>query len=250
MLSINSASASWMWSNPRRCKTPWTTRCVTCWRSGIPPEGKLLGEDTGDKIYAFKGRFGPYVQRGEATDAQPKPPRQSIPKGWPPENVDLEQAVKLLALPREVGPHPEDGITIWANIGRYGPYLKHAETISHKGGTNANLDDVEDVFTIGMNRAVEVLAAKPGRGKPKTAAPLKELGAHPDGGDMVVMKGRYGPYVRWGKVNATLPDTMDPDDVTPETAADLVNAKAAKSGKKKPAAKKPATRKSAPKAAE
>jgi DNA topoisomerase-1 len=233
--------------------------------SGIPPEGKLLGEDAGDKIYAFKGRFGPYVQRGEATDEQPKPPRQSIPKAWPPEDVDLEQAVKLLALPREIGPHPEDGVTIWANIGRYGPYLKHAESISHKGGTNANLDDVEDVFTIGMNRAVEVLASKPGRGKPKAAAPLKELGEHPDGGAMSVMKGRYGPYVKWGKINATLPDTVEPEDVTPDFAAELVNAKAAKSGKKtsaakkttkKPAAKKKAapkkasTKKSPPRAAE
>jgi len=212
--------------------------------SGIPPEGKLLGEDSGDKIYAFKGRFGPYVQRGEATDEQPKPPRQSIPKGWPPEEVDLAKAIKLLALPREIGPHPEDGVTIWANIGRYGPYLKHAETISHKGGTNANLDDVEDVFTIGMNRAVEVLASKPGRGKPKTAAPLKELGEHPDGGAMAVMKGRYGPYVKWGKLNATLPDTVEPDNLTPDHAIELLNAKAAKSGKKKPAAKK-----AAPKAA-
>ncbi|WP_121063014.1 type I DNA topoisomerase [Chachezhania antarctica] len=210
--------------------------------SGIPPEGKVLGEDSGDKIYAFKGRFGPYVQRGEATDEQPKPPRQSIPKGWPPEDVDLEQAVKLLSLPRAIGAHPEDGVMVWSNIGRYGPYLKHAESISDRGGTNANLEEVEDVFTIGMNRAVEVLASKPRRGRGGTpAAPLKELGEHPEGGGPVsVMKGRYGPYVKWGKINATLPDTIEVDAVTMSQAVELIDAKAAKSGKKKPAAKKKA----------
>ncbi|MCV6595803.1 MAG: type I DNA topoisomerase [Mangrovicoccus sp.] len=221
-------------------------------KGGIPPEGKNLGEDAGDTIYAFKGRFGPYVQRGEATAENKKPPRQSIPKGWVPEEVDLEQALKLLSLPREIGPHPEDGVMIWSNIGRYGPYLKHADSISHKGGTNANLDDVEEVFTIGMNRAVEVLASKPKRGKPAPQKPLKELGEHPDGGDMAVMKGRYGPYVKWGKVNATIPETIEPESISFDMAVDLVNERAAKSGKKKPArktaakkttAKKPAAKK-------
>ncbi|MGB0658633.1 MAG: type I DNA topoisomerase [Mangrovicoccus sp.] len=203
----------------------------------IPPEGKLLGEDQGDEIRVFKGRFGPYAQRGPVTEEQPKPPRQGIPKQWPPEDVTLEQAVKLLSLPREIGPHPEDGVMIWSNIGRYGPYLKHADSISFKGGTNANLEDVEEVFTIGMNRAVEILASKPKRGKPAPATPLRELGEHPDGGDLAVMKGRYGPYVKWGKVNATLPDGIEVDDITLDQAVDLVNEKAAKSGKKKPAKK-------------
>ncbi|MBE3637792.1 type I DNA topoisomerase [Mangrovicoccus algicola] len=217
----------------------------------IPPEGKLLGEDNGDEIRVFKGRFGPYVQRGPVTDETPKPPRQSVPKPWPPEEVTLEQAVKLLSLPREIGAHPEDGVTIWANIGRYGPYLKHADSISNKGGTNANLEDVEEVFTIGMNRAVEVLASKPKRGKPAAQAPLKEVGEHPDGGEITVMKGRYGPYVKWGKVNATLPETVEPEDVTLDVAVELVNARASKSGTKKKApakkaaAKKPAAKKAA-----
>ena len=217
--------------------------------SGIPPEGKVLGEDSGDKIYAFKGRFGPYVQRGEATDEQPKPPRQSIPKGWVPEEVELEGAVKLLSLPRAIGPHPEDGVMVWSNIGRYGPYLKHAESISDRGGTNANLEEVEDVFTIGMNRAVEVLASKPRRGARggTPAAPLKELGDHPEGGPVVVMKGRYGPYVKWGKVNATLPESIEVDAVTMGQALELIEAKAAKSGKKKPAAKKATAKKPAAK---
>ncbi|MEM8556091.1 MAG: type I DNA topoisomerase [Pseudomonadota bacterium] len=216
----------------------------------IPPEGKLLGEDeNGEDIRVFKGRFGPFVQRGAVTEEVPKPPRQGVPKQWPPEDVDLEQALKLLSLPREIGPHPEDGIMIWANIGRYGPYLKHADSISHKGGTNANLEDVEEVFTIGMNRAVEVIASKPKRGKPAPQTPLKELGEHPDGGEMAVFKGRYGPYVKWGKVNATIPDTVEPDELTFDHAVDLVNERAAKTGAKKPtkkAAKKPAVKKKAP----
>ena len=221
--------------------------------SGIPPEGKLLGTDGGDNIYAFKGRFGPYVQRGDVTEDNKKPPRQSIPKDWPAEDVDLAQALKLLSLPRKVGDHPEDGVPIWANIGRYGPYLKHAETISHKGGTNANLEDVDEVFTIGMNRAVEVIAAKPKRGRPAPAAPLKDLGEHPEaGGPIHVMKGRYGPYIKWGKINATLPDTVEPEALSVAQAVQLLDEKAAKTGKKpaaprKGTAKKPAAKKSAAK---
>ncbi|MEL7081922.1 MAG: type I DNA topoisomerase [Pseudomonadota bacterium] len=201
--------------------------------TGIPPDGKLLGEDQGDEIRIFKGRFGPYVQRGAVTEEQPKPPRQSVPKGWVPEELTLEQGLRLLSLPRQIGPHPEDGVMIWANIGRYGPYLKHAENISDRGGTNANLDSIEDVFEIGMNRAVEVIAAKPKRGKPAPATPLKELGEHPDGGPVNVMKGRYGPYVKWGKINATLPESIEPDGVTMEQALELIAEKAGKSGKKK-----------------
>jgi DNA topoisomerase-1 len=215
--------------------------------SAIPPEGKLLGVNAGDNIYAFSGRFGPYVQRGEATEENKKPPRQSIPKSWPAEDIDLEQALRLLSLPREIGAHPEDGVKIWANIGRYGPYIKHAENISFKGGTNANLDDIEEVFTVGMNRAVEILASKPKRGKPSAATPLKELGEHPDGGGVAVMKGRYGPYVKWDKINATLPKDADPETLTLDAALVLITEKAGKSGGKKTPAKKPAAKKSAAK---
>lgn len=215
--------------------------------SGIPPEGKVLGEDAGDKIYAFKGRFGPYVQRGEVTEDNKKPPRQSIPKEWPPTEVDLEQALRLLSLPREIGPHPEDGIMVWANIGRYGPYLKHAESTSHRGGTNANLESIEEVFTVGMNRAVQLLAEKVasrgGRGAP--AVPLRELGEHPEeGGPVNIMKGKYGPYVKWGKVNATIPKGTDPEAVTMDMATQLIAEKAPakrktrKTGAKKSTAKK------------
>ncbi|WP_299782388.1 type I DNA topoisomerase [uncultured Roseobacter sp.] len=213
--------------------------------SGIPPEGKLLGEDAGDKIYAFKGRFGPYVQRGEVTEDNKKPPRQSIPKDWPPEDVDLPQALKLLSLPREIGPHPEDGVTVWSNIGRYGPYLKHAASTSERGGTNANLESIDEVFTVGMNRAVQLLAEKVASrgGRGAAAKTLRELGEHPDqGGQISIMEGKYGPYVKWEKINATLPKGTEPDDLTIEAAILLIDEKAAKkgTGRRKTAAKKKA----------
>lgn len=212
---------------------------------------RILGEDDGDPISLKTGRFGPYVQRGEATEANPKPARASIPKGWDPATLDLDRAVQLLSLPRPVGPHPEDGELIEAGIGRFGPYVKH-------GSKYANLPDVEEVFTIGMNRAVEVLAAKQTRGRAAAAAPLRELGDHPDGGAIQVMNGRYGPYVKWDKVNATLPRDVAPEDLTVEQALELIAAKAAKSHAKKkaapkakaaakPAAKKATAKKAAPK---
>jgi DNA topoisomerase-1 len=211
--------------------------------SAIPPEGKILGEDAGDKIWIHKGRFGPYAQRGEVTEDNKKPPRQSVPADWAPEDVTLETAVKLLALPRELGPHPEDGVTVWANIGRYGPYLKHAESTSHKGGTNANLETLEDVWTVGMNRAVQLLAEKVASrgGRGAAAKPIRELGEHPEaGGPVNIMDGKYGIYVKWEKINATVPKETEADAVTMEMAVELINERAAKSGKKKPAAKKKA----------
>ncbi len=203
-------------------------------------DGKLLGHDNGDPISLRTGRFGPYVQRGEATKEEPKPPRASLPKGWEVDSIDLERALMLLALPRPVGPHPDDGELIEAGIGRYGPFVKH-------GKKYANLPEVDEVFTIGMNRAVEVLASKPERGRAAAAEPIKTLGDHPDGGALAVMKGRYGPYVKWEKVNATLPKDVAPEDLTLEQAIELVNAKAGAKPKKKAAAKKPAAKKPAAK---
>ena len=226
--------------------------------SAIPPEGKLLGEDAGDPIRVFKGRFGPYVQRGEVTEDNKKPPRQGVPEGWDPEEIGIEEALRLLELPRLVGTHPEDGINVWANLGRYGPYLKHAESTSFKGGTNANLPGIEDVWTVGMNHAVELLAAKiASRGsRGKAATPIHELGDHPEaGGPVNIYDGKYGPYVKWEKINATIPDTIEPADLTLAQAIDLIDERAAKTGKKvakkkapakkKPASKKPAVKKKA-----
>ncbi|MGB1236122.1 MAG: type I DNA topoisomerase, partial [Planktomarina sp.] len=201
----------------------------------IPPDGKLLGVDEGDEIRVFKGRFGPYAQRGPVTEENKKPPRQSIPKEWPPEEVELPTAVKLLSLPRLIGPHPEDGVNVWANIGRYGPYIKYSESTSDRGGVNANLETLEDVFTVGMNHAVELIAAKvASRGnRGKAVVPIHELGEHPDvGGPVNVFDGKYGPYVKWDKINATVPDTVKPEDLTLAQAVELIAERAAKTGKK------------------
>jgi DNA topoisomerase-1 len=208
--------------------------------SGISPDGQILGNDVdGIPVSLRAGRFGPYVQKGEVTAEAPKPPRASLPKGWAPESITLERAVTLLNLPRSIGPHPSDGVMVEAGIGRFGPYIKH-------GTTYANITDVEEVFTIGMNRAVEVLAQKftRGRGASAPAGPLRELGEHPDGGTVSVMPGRYGPYIKWAKVNATLPKELTPEDVTLEEALALVAEKAGKGGKaKKAPARKPAAAK-------
>jgi DNA topoisomerase-1 len=219
--------------------------------SAIPPDGKLLGEDAGDDIRVFKGRFGPYVQRGAVTDENKKPPRQGVPEGWNPEEIGIEDGLKLLELPRPLGEHPEDGVMVWANLGRYGPYLKHAESTSFKGGTNANLESIEDVWTVGMNRAVQLLAEKvASRGaRGKAALPVRELGEHPEaGGPVNIFDGKYGPYVKWEKINATIPDTIEVSELTMAHAVDLIDERAAKAGKKKPSAKKaPAKKKAAPK---
>ena len=210
---------------------------------------RVLGHDEdGNEITLRSGRFGPYVQRGEATEDNKKPDRASLPKGWSPDAMTLEKALTLLSLPRAVGEHP-DGGTIKANFGRYGPYIMHQGPNDAKP-VYANLKDPADVFEIGMNRAVEQLAEKranPG-GRRTAAKPLRELGEHPDeGGPINVMDGRYGPYVKWGKVNATLPKDIEPADVTRNMAVDLIRQKAAKSGKGG-AAKTGSTRKTTGKA--
>ena len=198
---------------------------------------RLLGENEGDEIHLRSGRFGPYVQRGEVSEEVPKPPRASLPKGWSAADMDLEKALTLLDLPREIGPHPEDGVMIEAGIGRYGPFVKH-------GTLYANIKEVDEVFTIGMNRAVEELAKKAASGggrRGAAAKPIKELGEHPsEGGPVNVMDGRYGPYVKHGKVNATLPKDVTPEDVTMDFAVGLIAEKAAKGGKKRAAGRKKA----------
>ena len=196
-------------------------------------EPRALGKDpvTDEEITLRSGRFGPYVQRGDGKEAK----RSSLPKGWSPADIDFEKALSLLSLPRDVGPHPETGKMITAGLGRYGPFVLH-------DGTYANLEGIEDVLSIGINRAVTVLAEKQskgpgGRGRTAAAA-LKELGEHPDGGAITVRDGRYGPYVNWGKVNATLPKGKDPQSVTVDEALVLIAERAAKDGGGKTKAKK------------
>ncbi len=206
---------------------------------GAEGDERLLGEDAGDEIWLKSGRFGPYVQRGEPTPENKKPPRASLPRGWSKDDMDLEKALTLLSLPRQIGEHPEGGV-ISSNFGRFGPYIMHQLPEEAKP-VYVNIKDPNDVFEIGMNRAVEMLAEKranPGRGRRAAAAPLKELGEHPDGGAMQVLDGRYGPYVKWEKVNATIPKDIKPEDVTQEMAIELVNERAAKKGTKKKAAPK------------
>jgi DNA topoisomerase-1 len=200
---------------------------------------------TGEDVTLRSGRFGPYVQRGDGKEAK----RASLPKGWAPDQMNHEKALALLNLPRDIGQHPETGKMISSGIGRYGPFLMH-------DGGYANLESVEDVFSIGLNRAVVVIAEKAskiaagGRGGRSAPAALKDLGDHPDGGKITVRDGKYGPYVNWDKVNATLPKGKDPQSVTVEEALALIAERAAKapSGKAKAAsgkAKVPAKKKAA-----
>jgi DNA topoisomerase I len=196
----------------------------------IPAEGKVLGKDpdTGLDIAVRTGRFGPYVQLGpDKTEDGEKPKRSSIPKGWVVAELTFEQALKLIGLPRAIGVHPEDGEPITAAIGQYGPYVKHQKTY-------ANLPDVNEVFEIGLNRAVALIAekragggrfARGGRGAPPP--PLREVGLHPDGSAILLYSGRYGPYLKHGDINANIPKGADPATVTLEQAIELVDARAA-----------------------
>ena len=201
---------------------------------------KVLGTDpeTGEDIELKTGRFGPYVQRGEGKESK----RGSVPKGWDPLTLDLEGALKLLSLPREVGPHPETGDMIYARDGRYGPLVEHDTKPRKKF---ASVEEFEDLFTIGLNRAVDLLAEAEKKGPRRGAATaLKDLGEHPEfGGPVAVKDGRFGPYVNHGKINATIPKGTDPQSLEIGTAVALLAARAEKMGKKPPAKKKAAAKK-------
>ena len=212
------------------------------------PDGKLLGydPDTGLAVTLRTGRFGPYVQLGEAV-GEDKPKRSSLPKGVDAATIDLEKALQLLSLPREVGLHPETGKPIAAGLGRYGPFILH-------DGLYANLESIEDVFSVGLNRAVTLLAEKAaggGKGRFQRAKPtvLKDLGEHPQGGGKIeVLSGRYGPYVKHDKINATIPNGKDPAALTVEEAVELLAARAAKGPGKKPVRKAKAAKSKPPEA--
>ncbi len=196
---------------------------------------------TEQAVWLKIGRFGPYVEMAEGDKLK----RSSLPKGWTPASMDLEKALRLLSLPREVGIHPEDNAVILAGIGRYGPYVQHS-------GTYANLESAEEVFEVGLNRAVTVLAEKRaggGRGRGRTeAAALKDLGPHPQTGKSVkILSGRFGPYIKHGDTNANVPKGSEPIDLTLEEAARLLAEREAKGdGKKKKAPAKAKAEKVAP----
>jgi len=196
----------------------------------VPADGsgeigtKKLGEDpkSGLEVTLRSGRFGPYVQLGEAVDGE-KPKRASLQKGMTPDDVDLDQALALLSLPREIGRHPEDGEPIRAGIGRFGPYVQH-------GKTYANLEAGDDIFHIGLNRAVTLIAEKHAKGprfRRFGSDPGRALGAHPTtGGPVVAKNGRYGPYVSHDGINATLPRDKTPETITLDEAVALLDARA------------------------
>ncbi|MFY9828880.1 MAG: type I DNA topoisomerase [Rhodoplanes sp.] len=192
------------------------------------PETRTLGQDpdTGLDVSLRTGRFGPYVQLGEG-NGEEKPKRAGLPKRTDPETVDLAFALGLLSLPREVGRHPEDGEPIVAGIGRYGAYVQH-------GKTYANLEPGDDVLTVGLNRAVTLIAdkrTKGPRGRRFAADPGRSLGDHPDkGGPIVVKSGRYGPYVSHDGLNATIPREKSPEAITLDEAVGLLAARAERVG--------------------
>jgi len=213
-----------------------------------PAEDKILGQhpETGKDIVLKTGRFGPYVEM----ETEKKPKRTSLPKTWPYDLMDLEKGLRLINLPRKIGSHPDDGNQIITALGRFGPYIKHNTTY-------VSIKDPEEMFTIGMNDAVARIAdkiANPSRSR-SGGTVVKDLGKHPEDKKPVqIMSGRYGPYVKYEKINATLPKGTEPADVTMEMALEYIAAKIAKgpakkkrkapAKKKKPAAKKkPATKK-------
>ena len=218
------------------------TRQLTAGENGGADNAtRVLGQDpeTGVDITLRNGRFGPYVQLGEGSKEE-KPKRAGLPKELAPADVDLDRAIALLSLPREIGKHPETGEPILAGIGRFGSYVKHEKTY-------ANLETGDDVLNIGLNRAVTLIAEKklkPGRG-PRfgQASPGRPLGDHPDkGGPVVAKSGRYGPYVSHDGVNATLRGDRTADNVTLEEAVALIDARAEMGGgRRKPSARKAAS---------
>jgi DNA topoisomerase-1 len=238
-------------SNYPECKY---TRQLT-----VGPDGaggmRKLGEDpeTGLEVTVRSGRFGSYLQLGEATKNEDgeavKPKRASLPKGVAPDEMDLDRALKLLALPRTIGKHPDDGEDIIGGVGRFGPYVKH-------GKTYANIGNDEDILTVGLNRAVTLIEEKkanPGKGRRFGADPGRTLGDHPQkGGPIVVKNGRYGPYVSHNGVNANLPNDKTPEQITLDEAVGLIDARAEKTGggssarRKRPARGEAATKKAAP----
>jgi DNA topoisomerase-1 len=191
---------------------------------------RILGKDpvSGLDVIVKAGRFGPYIQLGEPKDYDEgeKPKRAGLPKNLSPGDIELDLALKLLSLPREIGRHPETGEPITAGLGRFGPFVRHQKTY-------ASLEAGDEVFDIGLNRAVTLLAekaAKGPRGRRFGADPGKPLGEHPDLGGVAVKNGRYGAYVTAGGVNATIPSDKTTGSITLPEAIALIDERVAKGG--------------------
>ncbi|HEX2201898.1 MAG TPA: type I DNA topoisomerase [Longimicrobium sp.] len=193
----------------------------------------VLGSDPETKkpVLMLQGRFGPYVQLGEATEEEPKPKRASLPKGMSPSDVTLEAALRWLSLPRTLGRHPETGDEVKAGVGRFGPFVV-------AGSDFRSLQKSDDVYTVGLERALELLSQPKGGRARNKVEPLRTLGAHPaDGEPVTLWEGRYGPYVKHGDVNASLPKGVSPDDFTLEAALPLLAERAASAPKGKKSAR-------------
>ncbi|MEX2435435.1 MAG: topoisomerase C-terminal repeat-containing protein, partial [Balneolaceae bacterium] len=182
---------------------------------------KSLGKhpETGEPVYVLSGRFGPYVQRGDITEENKKPKRVSLLKGMKPSDVDFETALSLLELPRTLGEHPDTGKDVKAGIGRYGPFVLH-------DGTFKSLKKTDDVLEIDLDRAVELLKEK---SKGRGSSAIQDLGKHPETDQPIkVMDGRYGPYIKYGKKNISLPKGTEPEKFSMADAVRLIDEKGKK----------------------
>ncbi|WP_417384520.1 type I DNA topoisomerase [Gimesia sp.] len=204
------------------------------------PKALGMHPEENTPIYKLHGPFGPYLQLGDVTEDGPKPKRVSIPKNVDPDTIDFETALKYLKLPRALGEHPETGKKVNAGIGRFGPYVLHDKVYK-------SLGKEDDILTIDLPRAVELLKQARKRSAP---TPIRDLGKHPEDEEPIgIFDGRYGPYVKHGKINATIPKEYEVENVTLEQAVEWLDAKAAKKGVKKKGTKKAAEKKATKKTA-
>ncbi len=212
------------------------------------PESFGVDPKSGKNIYVLTGRYGPYFQLGETEkDSEEKPRRAQLPKGKQPSEVTMEDALLALSLPRDLGKHPDSGKPVQAAIGRFGPFVVH-------DGDFRSLKKDDNVYTVTLKRALEIMSEeKKGRGG---SSKIKSFGEHPTTGKTIdLFTGRYGPYIKHGKTNATVPKDFDPEKLTTEQALSILVAKegspkkgaSKKGGAKKGGAKKSVARKTAPK---
>ncbi|WP_373538123.1 type I DNA topoisomerase [Microcoleus sp.] len=201
------------------------------------PEKLGLHPDTGEPIYVLIGNYGPYVQLGDVSETNKKPKRSSLPKGTDKDSVTVDMAVSLLTLPRLLGTHPDTGAKVQANLGMYGPYVVHDQ--GKVGKDYRSIKPPDDVLTIEIDRALELLSQPKAVRGSKSATPLKELGAHPESGELLnVYDGRYGPYVKHGDINASLAKDESVENFTLQRALELLAAKEAAGGGKSSKSKK------------
>lgn len=183
------------------------------------PESLGRDPESGQEIYLLTGRYGPYIQLGEVKDKNKKPKRVSLPKEMPQSEVTLEKALKLLSLPRRLGEHPDTGKEVKAGLGRYGPYVVH-------DGVFQSLEKSDDVLEVDLDRAVELLKKKSKKQKARTSSVIRDMGEHPENGEKIqIMTGRYGPYIKYGKKNISIPRNRDPESLDMGAVLDLIKQK-------------------------